>query len=94
MGDPIVNIHWIMEKARTFQENIYFCFTDYFKPFDGVDHNKLWKNLKEVGVPDTSPVSWETCMQVKKQQLEQDTEQWAGSNWESVRQGCAVTLLI
>ena len=57
MGDQIVNIHWIMEKARTFQENIYFCFTDYFKPFDGVDHNKLGKNLKEVGVPDTSPVS-------------------------------------
>ena len=43
MGDQIVNIHWIMEKARTFQENTYFCFTDYFKPFDGVDHNKLWK---------------------------------------------------
>ena len=69
MGDQIFSIHWIMEKARTFQKNIYFCFTDYFKPFDGVDQNKLWKSLKEVGVPDTSPVSWETCMQVKKQQF-------------------------
>ena len=51
-GDQIVNIHWIMEKPRKFQKNIYFCFTDYFKPFDCVDHNKLWEILKEVGVPD------------------------------------------
>ena len=79
MGDQIVNIHWIMEKTRTFQKNIYFCFTDSFKPFDCVDHNKLWKSLQVVGVPDTSPVSWETCMQVKKQQLEPDMEQWTGS---------------
>ena len=57
MGDQIVNIHWIMEKTRTFQKNIYFCFTDSFKPFDCVDHNKLWKSLQVVGVPDTSPVS-------------------------------------
>ena len=50
--DQIANIHWIMEKAREFQENIYFCLIDYAKPFDCVDHNKLWKILKETGMPD------------------------------------------
>ena len=49
--DQIVNIHWILEKAREFQKNIYFCFIDYPKAFDCVDHNKLWKILKEVGIP-------------------------------------------
>ena len=46
------NIRWIIEKARTFQKNIYFCFIDYTKSFDCVDHNKLWKILKEMGIPD------------------------------------------
>ena len=46
------NIHWIIEKAREFQKNIYFCFIDYAKAFDCVDHNKLWKILKEMGIPD------------------------------------------
>ena len=46
------NIFWIMEKAREFQKNIYFCFIDYAKAFDCVDHNKLWKILKEMGIPD------------------------------------------
>ena len=50
--DQIANIHWIMEKAREFQKNIYFCFIDYAKAFDCVDHNKLWKVLKEIGIPD------------------------------------------
>ena len=50
--DQIVNIHCIIEKAREFQKNIYFCFTDYAKAFDCVDHNKLWKILKEMGIPD------------------------------------------
>ena len=50
--DQIANIHWIMKKAREFQENIYFCFTDYTKAFDCVDHSKLWKTLKEMGIPD------------------------------------------
>ena len=50
--DQIANIHWIMEKAREFQKNIYFCFIDYAKAFDCVDHNKLWKILKEMGIPD------------------------------------------
>ena len=50
--DQIANIHWIMEKAIGFQKNIYFCFIDYVKAFDCVNHNKLWKILKEVGTPD------------------------------------------
>ena len=50
--DQIANIHWIMEKAREFQKNIYFCFIDYAKAFDCVDHNQLWKILKEMGIPD------------------------------------------
>ena len=50
--DQIANIHWIIEKAREFQKNIYFCFIDYAKAFDFVDHNKLWKILKEMGIPD------------------------------------------
>ena len=50
--DQIANIHWIMEKAREFQKNIYFCFTDYAKAFDCVNHNKLWKILKEMGIPE------------------------------------------
>ena len=78
--DEIANIHWIIEKAREFQKNIYFCF-DYAKAFDCVDHNKLCKILKEMGIPDhltCLPASWEICMQVKKQQLESDMG-WAGS---------------
>ena len=52
MRDKIANIHWIIEKARKFQKNIYFCFIDYAKAFDCVDHNKLWKILKEMAIPD------------------------------------------
>ena len=50
--DQIANICWITEKAREFQKNIYFCFIDHTKVFDCVDHNKLWKILKEMGIPD------------------------------------------
>ena len=50
--DQMPNIHWIIEKAREFQKNIYFCFIDYTKAFDCVDHNKRWKILKEMGIPD------------------------------------------
>jgi len=50
--DQIANIRWIIKKAREFQKNIYFCFIDYVKAFDGVDHNKLWKILQEIGIPD------------------------------------------
>ena len=55
--DQIANICWIIKKAREFQKNIYFCFIDYAKAFDCVDHNKLWKALKEMGIPDHFTVS-------------------------------------
>ena len=71
-----MNICWITEKAREFQQNIYFCFTEYAKTFDCVDHNKF---LKRWEYQTTLPASLETCMQVKKPQLEQDMEQWTGS---------------
>ena len=69
------NICWIIEKAREFQKNIYFCFIDSAKAFDCVDHNKLWKMPKEIGILDDLTCSWEICMQVRKQQLELDMEQ-------------------
>ena len=78
--DQIANIRWIMEKAREFQKNIYFCFIDYAKDFDSVDHNKLWTILQEMGIPDHL-----TCLLrnlyagVRKQQLELDMEQQTGS---------------
>ena len=70
--DQIASIHWIMEKAREFQKNIYFSFIDYDKAFDCVDQNKLWKILRDGN--SRPPASWETCMQVRKQQLELDME--------------------
>ena len=72
--DQIANICWIIEKAREFQKNIYFCFTDYAKVFDSVDHNNCGKFLKGWEYQITLPASWEICMQVKKQQLELDME--------------------
>ena len=65
-----------------FQKNIYFCFIDYAKAFDYVDQNKMWKILKEMGYQTTWLASWEICMQVRKQQLELDMEQQAGSKEE------------
>ena len=72
--DQITNIHWIIEKAREFQKNIYFCFIDYAKAFDCVDHKKTGKFLKRWDYKTTLPTSWNTCMQVKKQRLELDME--------------------
>ena len=80
----LANIHWISEKAREFQKNIYFCFIDYAKAFDCMDHNKLWKILQEMELPDTWPASWEICMQVKKQQLKLDMKH----QFSSVAQSC------
>ena len=77
--DQVANICWIIEKAREFQKNIYFYFIDYAKAFDCVDHNKLWKILKEMGIQTTWPASWETSMQVRKQQLQLDMEKQTGS---------------
>ena len=79
--DQITNVCWIIEKAREFHKNIYFCFIDYAKAFDCMAHNKLWKILQEMGIPDHL-----TCLlrnlyagQVKTQQLELDMEQQTGS---------------
>ena len=68
-----------MEKAREFQKNIYFCFIDYAKAFDYVDHNNCGKFLKRWEYQTTWPASWETYMQVRKQQVELDMEQQTGS---------------
>ena len=77
--DEIANIRWIIGKAREFQKNTYFCFTDYAKASDCVDHNRLWKILKEMGIPDHLTCLLRICMQVRKQQLELDMEQQTAS---------------
>ena len=76
--DQIANMRWINEKARELQKNIY-CFIDYAKAFDCVDHNKQWKMIKRWEYQTTWPASWEMCIQVRKQQLELDIEQQTGS---------------
>ena len=68
-----------MEKAREFQKNIYFCFIDYAKAFDCVDHKKLWKIIQEMGIPDLLTSLLRNQCQIKKQQLELDMEQQTGS---------------
>ena len=75
----MANIHWNIEKAREFQKNIYFCFIDYDKAFDCVDHNKLWKILQEREYQTILPASWEICMQVNS------------LNWTTVRTGHGTT---
>ena len=77
--DQIANICWIIKKAREFQENIYFCFIVYTRAFDCVDHNKLWKILQEMGIPDHLTCLLRNVMQVRKQQLKLDIEQQTGS---------------
>ena len=76
--DQIANILCIIEKAREFQKNTYFCFTDYVKAFVWITTN-CGKFLKKREYQTTLPASWDFCMQVKKQQLEPDMEQWTGS---------------
>ena len=77
--NQITNILWIMEKAREFQKNSYFCFIDYAKAFDSVDHNKLRKILREMGIPDHMTCLLRNLLQVRKQQLEVGMEQQTGS---------------
>ena len=77
--DQIANICWIMEEGREFQKNIYFCLIYYAKAFNCVGHNKLWKILKEMGIPDHLTCLLRICMQVRKQQLELNMEQQTGS---------------
>ena len=72
--DQIANIRWIIEKARNFQKNIYFCFIDYAKAFDCVDPNNCGKFFKRWEYQTTLPACWEVCMKVQKQELELDME--------------------
>ena len=90
--DQIANICWIFEKAREFQKNIYFCFIDYGQAFDCVDHNKLWKILKEMGVPDHL-----TCLlrnlyagQEATVRTGHGTADWFQTG-KAVRQGCILS---
>ena len=90
--DQIANIHWIIKKAREFQENIYFCFIDYAKSFDCVDHNKLWKILQEMGIPD-----YLTCLlknlyagQKATVRTGHGTTHWFQTG-KGVRQGCILS---
>ena len=80
--DQIANICWIIEKPREFQKNIYFCFIDYAEAFDYVDHNKLRKILKEMGIPDNLTRLLRNLYQVRKQQLELNMEQQTCSRYE------------
>ena len=75
--DQIVNIHWIIEKAREFQKNIYFCFIDYAKAFDCVDHNKMWKIL--MGIPDHLTLPLRNLYAGQETTVRLDMEQWTGS---------------
>ena len=89
--DQIANIRWIMEKAREFQKSIYFCFTDYAKDFDCVDHNQLWKLLKEIGIPDHL-----TCLLRNLYAGQEATVRTGGTtDWfqtgKGVRQGCILS---
>ena len=76
--DKIANIHWIRKKAREFQKNIYFCFIDDTKAFDCVDHNKLWKVLKEMGIPDHLTCLLRNLFVSQEAMLEPDMEQHTG----------------
>ena len=93
--DQIANICWIIEKAKEFQKNIYFCFIDYAKAFDCVDHNKLWKILKEMGIPDHP-----TCL-LRNMSAGQEVTVRTGhgtTDWfqigKGVRQGCILSTLL
>ena len=75
----MANIHWIIEKAREFQKNIYYCFIDYAKDFDCVDHNKLWKILKEMGIPNHFTCLLRNLYAGQEATVRTDMEQWTGS---------------
>ena len=93
--DQIANIHWIIEKAREFQKNIYFCFIDNAKAFDCVHHDKLWKILKEMRVPDHFTCLLRNMYTGQEATVKLDMEQRTGSNWErSTLKLYIITLLI
>jgi len=77
--DQIVSIHWIIEKAREFQKSIYFCFIDYAKAFDCVDHTKLWKILKEMGIPEHLTCFLKNPYSCQEATVRMDMEQQTGS---------------
>ena len=93
--DQIANICWIIEKAREFQKNIYFCFIDYAKAFDCVDLNKLWKILKEMGIPDHL-----TCLLINLYAGQEATDRigHGTTDWfqigKGIRQGCILSLCL
>ena len=78
-GDQIASISWIIEKAREFQNDIYFCSIDYAKAFDCVDHRKLWKSLQEMGIPDHLTCLLRSMCAGQEAKLELDMEQQTGS---------------
>ena len=82
--DQIANIHWVIEKAREFQKNIYFCFSDYVETFDCVDHSKLWKILKEMGIPDHL-----TCLLINLYAGQEATVRtgYGTTDWFQIRKG-------
>ena len=90
--DQIANIRWIMEKGREFQKSIYFCFIDYAKVFDCVDHNKLWKILQEMGIPDhlTCPLRNLYAHQEATVRTGHGTTDWFQIG-KGVRQGCILS---
>ena len=92
--DQIANIHWFIEKARTFQKNIYFGFIDYVKALDCVDHNKLWKILKEMEIPDHLTCLLRYLMQAKKQQNWKWNNRLIPNRERSMSKLYIVTLLI
>ena len=89
------NIRWIMEKAREFQKNIYFCFIDYAKAFDCVDHNKLWEIMKEMGIPDHLICLLRNLYAGQEATVRTGHGQQTGSIWKrSMSKLCLVTLPI
>ena len=77
--DQIANICWIIKKARQFQKNIYFCFIDYAIAFDCVDHNKVWKILQQLGIPDHLTCLLRNLYAGQEATVKPDIEQWTGS---------------
>ena len=90
--DQIANIHWIIEKAKEFQKNIYFCFIDYAKAFDCVDHNKLWEILKKMGIPDHLTFLLRNLYEGQEATVwtEHGTTDWFQIG-KGVRQGCILS---
>ena len=93
--DQIANICWIIKKAREFQKNIYFCFIGYTKAFDCMDHNKLWKILKDTGIPDHLTCLLRNLYVDQEATVRTNMEQQTGPNWErSTPKLYVVTLLV